>query len=183
MRIKHCPVCAAEMINTEVCENCLQVEAKGKKPASFFTAQRIAWALLAIGVLLLVQSLKTPTENPPALMVKPETPERVTQIKDSSRVVGRWCDEMTPAMPSMNSVLAIVLTRDGIYLMQAEFGDGSSAQYRLEQRSGSIFEKTGSSFGDKYRITKSTGNLQLLDNDGPIRTAKRLDNTPISAEC
>ena len=62
MRIQSCPVCGAEMIDTEVCENCSQIKAKRKKKPTFFTAQRISWAVAAIGVFLFIQWLKTPDD-------------------------------------------------------------------------------------------------------------------------
>ncbi len=98
-------------------------------------------------------------------------------------IVGRWCDKMIPNMPQMNSVLTLVVPSSGAPIMKAEFGDGSTTEDTLVEKPGNVFEKAGSSFGDKYRIVTSTGNLQLLDNDGIIRTAERLENSPRAGEC
>lgn len=99
-------------------------------------------------------------------------------------ILGRWCDEMIPNMPELNTILTIVYKTEGKVTLNAEYGDGSSGVYDLREtnRRGE-FEKIGSSHGDKYRIVSSTGALQLLDNEGLIRTAKRLENTPKGGEC
>ena len=97
--------------------------------------------------------------------------------------IGRWCDRMLPNMPKYNRTMAIVITDGGKVVLKWSAGDGSSSTNDLREASGGIYEKIGSSTGDKYRIVSSTGNLQLLDNDGLIRVAARLENTPRSNEC
>ena len=105
------------------------------------------------------------------------------EVAGGEITIGRWCDRMIPNIPKYDSILAIFITSDGKVILKAEYGDGSSGMYELRERSGNIYEKIGSSFGDKYRIVPSTGNLQLLDDDGLIRVATRLENTPQSNEC
>lgn len=106
-----------------------------------------------------------------------------TDVAGNEITVGRWCDRMLPNVPKYDSILSIVITRDGKVVLKANYGDESSGVYGLRERSGNIYEKIGSTFGDKYRIVPSTGNLQLLDDDGLIRVATRLENTPKSNEC
>ena len=103
-------------------------------------------------------------------------------VADES-TIGRWCDRMIPNMPKYNRTMAIVISNDGRTLLRAEFGDGSSSTNELRETAGNIYEKIGSATGDKYRIVMSTGDLQLLDQDGLIRVAVRLENTPRSGEC
>ena len=79
--------------------------------------------------------------------------------------------------------MAIVIADNGKVVLQSQFGDGSSSTNELREAAGSIYEKIGSTYGDKYRIIPSTGNLQLLDEDGLVRVAARLENTPRSREC
>ena len=80
--------------------------------------------------------------------------------------------------------MAIVIADNGKVVLQSQFRDGSSSTTReLREAAGSIYEKIGSTYGDKYRIIPSTGNLQLLDEDGLVRVAARLENTPSSREC
>ena len=105
------------------------------------------------------------------------------EVAGGEITIGRWCDRMIPNIPKYDSILAIFITSDGKVILKAEYGDGSSGMYELRERSGNIYEKIGSSLGDKYRIVPSTGNLQLLDDDGLIRVATRLENTPQSNEC
>ena len=90
---------------------------------------------------------------------------------------------MIPNMPKFNQTMAIVVGNDGKVVLQSKFGDGSSNTSQLRETAGGIYETVGSGSGDKYRIIPSNGNLQLLDNDGLIRVATRLENTPKSGEC
>ena len=98
-------------------------------------------------------------------------------------IIGRWCDRMIPNMPKYNRTMAIVVADEGRVLLRSEFGDGSSSVNELREAEGGVYEKIGSTTGDKYRIVSNTGNLQLLDQDGLIRVAARLENTSQSSEC
>jgi hypothetical protein len=46
-----------------------------------------------------------------------------------------------------------------------------------------MFEIVDSPSGDRYRIVPASGDLQLIDNDGLIRVARRLENRPVPREC
>jgi hypothetical protein len=48
---------------------------------------------------------------------------------------------------------------------------------------GATFAVVDSPSGDVYRIVANTGELQLLDSDGLIRTATKLENEPQPDEC
>lgn len=98
-------------------------------------------------------------------------------------VLGRWCDKMIPAMPKYNAVLTIVITNDGTAEIRSKFGDGSSGTNALREATGGFYEKIGSGVGEKYRVVPTTGNLQLIDNDGLIRIAVRLENKPRDGDC
>lgn len=97
--------------------------------------------------------------------------------------IGRWCDKMLPTMPQYNGIMEIVITDDGAIELRTHYGDGSNAVTKLNEQNGGIYAAIESSSGDKYRIGTADGNLQLLDNDGLIRVAIRLENTPQSGEC
>ena len=103
-------------------------------------------------------------------------------VADES-IIGRWCDRMIPNMPKYNRTMAIVVADEGRVLLRSEFGDGSSSVNELREARGGVYEKIGSATGDKYRIVSNTGDLQLLDQDGLIRIAARLENTPQGNEC
>lgn len=107
----------------------------------------------------------------------------VPAIAQSETTIGRWCDHMLPNMPKFNYVMAIVVGDDGKVILRSKFGDGSSGTSQLREAGGGIYEMVKSGSGDKYRIIPSTGDLQLLDNDGLVRVATRLENTPKSGEC
>lgn len=106
-----------------------------------------------------------------------------SQATASEIVVGRWCDRMLPNMPDFNRIIEIVINEDDEVIMRNDFADGSSGQDKLEEVSGSRYVKIDSPSGDNYRIVSSSGDLQLLDEDGLIRTATRLENKASSGEC
>lgn len=98
-------------------------------------------------------------------------------------VLGRWCDRMVPSMPRMNAVLEIKISDlDGV-IIESSFRDGSSLRRVLEERGNEVYADPDSASGDRYRIVSSTGDLQLIDDDGLIRTARRLENVPRAGEC
>lgn len=110
----------------------------------------------------------------------------MTLATDSARsetTIGRWCDRMIPNLPEYNRTIAIDIADDGKVLLTSNFRDGSSSVNELRETSGGIYEVIESSSGDKYRLVPSSGDLQLLDNDGLIRIASRLENTPQDNEC
>jgi hypothetical protein len=97
--------------------------------------------------------------------------------------LGRWCDRMLPSMPQYNAIITIRLNASGQAEGHIEFGDGSQTTRALREASGDMFEIIDSPSGDKYRITPASGDLQLIDNDGLIRVARRLENKPVPREC
>ena len=106
-----------------------------------------------------------------------------TGLVHAETTIGRWCDKMLPTMPQYNGIMEIVITDDGAIELRTRYGDGSSGVTKLDEQSGGIYAAVGSSSGDKYRVVPSDGNLQLLDSDGLIRVATRLENTPKPGEC
>jgi len=98
-------------------------------------------------------------------------------------LVGRWCDTMIPGNPKFNRLIVISITDKGAAEIHSEFVDGSSGTYKLKEKSGNIFEKVSSGSGDKYRVVPGNGDLQLLDNEGLIRTARRLEAKPQAEDC
>ena len=106
-----------------------------------------------------------------------------TDAVASETTIGRWCDRMIPSNPQYNRTMAIVVTNDGRVVLQSTFNDGSTSVNELREAPSGIYEKIGSGSGDKYRVVPSSGDLQLLDNDGLVRVARRLENTPRRNEC
>ena len=107
----------------------------------------------------------------------------VLSAAHADTVIGRWCDKQIPTMPKYSGILAIVINDDGSVEMRRRYGDGSSGVTKLSELGNGIYAADGSSSGDKYRVVPADGNLQLLDNDGLIRVAVRLENTPSPGEC
>ena len=86
-------------------------------------------------------------------------------------------------VPAMYGVLTHRANDNGTVELLSEYYDGSKGLKKLEERGGNIFYVPGDRFGQRYRLVTRTGNLQLIDNDGLIRTAKRLGNSPQPNEC
>ena len=100
----------------------------------------------------------------------------------SETIIGRWCDRMVPGMRRFYRIMTIVKTDSGQIVLKSRFGDGSSSTNRLQRVGSGSYAKADSGFGDRYR-TSANGDLNLYDNEGFIRTATRLDDTPKSGEC
>ena len=96
--------------------------------------------------------------------------------------IGRWCDRWGTAYKS-HRIMTLTIRDDGQLVLFSKFGDGSSLREEIRERPHGIFEIVGSHYGDKMRIVPSDGNLQLLDRDGLIRIARRLENTARHGEC
>jgi len=86
-------------------------------------------------------------------------------------------------MPQYSRTIEIAIAPDGSAIVRNNFADGSANQGMLSELGGDLYAVPDSPNGDKYRIVPSSGELQLLDNDGLIRTARRLENTPRQGEC
>lgn len=94
-------------------------------------------------------------------------------------VLGRWCD----ATMSYRGIIEIVITETGEATARYRYGDGSEHERRLIERGQAVYEEVDSPFGDKYRIVPVSGELQLLDREGYIRSARRLQAKPTKGEC
>ena len=97
--------------------------------------------------------------------------------------IGRWCDRMVPTMPTYNRIITIRLNATGAAEAHSLFGDGSEMTQGLHEVSGNVFAVLDSPSNDRSRIVPSSGELQLIDNDGLIRVARRLGNTRTPGEC
>jgi|GEM_PF-3073862 len=104
-------------------------------------------------------------------------------VAQAETTIGRWCSKTIPNMPKYNQTMEIVALDNGKVELRSKFGDGSSGTHELQEAAGRIYKRVGSGSGDKYRVVPNTGNLQLIDNDGLIRTATRLENSPQKGEC
>lgn len=97
--------------------------------------------------------------------------------------IGRWCDRMLPNMPQQNRTIEIVISESHSAVARNSFADGSMNEQMLEELGGDLYAVSDSPSGDRYRVVASSGDLQLLDVDGIIRTARRLEITPRDGEC
>lgn len=99
-------------------------------------------------------------------------------------VVGRWCDLAVPSHPLATDRIMTIINRDnGTVDLVSTFRGGERLTQRLIERRGATFAIVDSPSHDRLRIVPASGNLQLLDDDGFIREARRLENTPRRGEC
>ncbi|MGO7306905.1 hypothetical protein ACCS91_23740 [Rhizobium ruizarguesonis] len=110
-----------------------------------------------------------------ALIATPAMPSEIT--------LGRWCDRMLPNLPRYNRTIEIVISEAHTPIARNSFADGSTNEQILEELGGDLYAVSESPSGDRYRVVASSGDLQLLDGDGIIRTAGRLENTLRDGEC
>ena len=96
--------------------------------------------------------------------------------------IGRWCDITVPGNTDYNSIKEIVSKDDGTFELRIRYGDGSESANILFRKSRWHYD-TMNTHGEEYRIIQSTGELELLDADGPFRTASPLGTTPVVGEC
>lgn len=97
--------------------------------------------------------------------------------------LGRWCDRSVPSMPELNREVWIVVEENGSLVELSYFADGGPVRRQLQEVSGDVFHVVDSWAGDGMRIVRTTGDLQLFDNDGFISVARRLENTPRESDC
>ena len=122
-----------------------------------------AWATTHFTPELEVKILGLSTEEEKKLSTAPAPAKR--------EIVGRWLDEI----PYASSRITIFHEGGKLYVEQ-KFTDGSSLKKELvEKRSplGRRFDQVGGATAGDHWILDSRGNLQLHDNDGLIRTAKK----------
>ncbi len=98
-------------------------------------------------------------------------------------VVGRWCDLMVPGNSRFKREITIVATSNTGLIARTRLFDGSGRTLKLKEFGAGIMAVSGSTAGDKFRISAGSGELQLLDNDGYIRSARRLENRPVAGDC
>jgi hypothetical protein len=78
----------------------------------------------------------------------------------------------------------MVVTSTGKLEMHIKLlGGKGTVTARLRELGHRLYEHIGSPHGDMYRIVRTTGDLQLHDNYGLIRTAKRLENVARAGDC
>ena len=85
---------------------------------------------------------------------------------DSASEVGRWCDVVGTAW---KHEIAIRKTSSGAI---ADWVNSKPAYEQNLTIKNNVYYVEGSSFGDAYKILAS-GDLQILDKDGPIRVAAK----------
>ena len=123
-----------------------------------------AWATTHFTPELEVKILGLSTEEEKKLSTAP-APER-------EEIVGRWLDEIPNASSSIT-----IFHEGGKLYVEEKYADGGSRKKELVEKRSSLgrrFDEVGGATepGDHW-ILDSRGNLQLHDNDGLIRTAKR----------
>ena len=97
--------------------------------------------------------------------------------------LGRWCDRMVPTNPKSNREITIKVTASGDTIAAYRFVSSAAREAELIEQTGARYLVKDSSHGDGYRIVPSSGELQLIDRDGLIRVASRLEKSPQPGDC
>lgn len=102
-----------------------------------------------------------------------------------AETLGRWCDQPVPnaAMAAGKDAVITIFIEDGLARATFEFADGSVWTPELVERGKGAFDVVGSPSGDGYRVNSMTGDLDLVDDIGFIRSAFRLGIEPNDGEC
>lgn len=121
-----------------------------------------------------------PGGEPKAVATRQSPP---TTAPMGPRTVGRWCDTMVPGNTKIRSEITITSTSGGSKAATVRFPDGSQKARQLSELSGGRLLVVDSNTGDQYRISEGSGDLELSDRDGYIRSARRLENSPRPGDC
>jgi len=142
----------------------------------------ISISFCAIGFAIVMCSVAPAFAKPVAHGVG--SVERESHLLNSvtDTVLGRWCDTMVPGNRKYRREIKIVVTNSGA-IARTKLFDGSRRSMNLSELSGGVFTVIGSSSGDAFRISGGSGELQLLDRDGYIRSARRLENNSAGGDC
>ena len=97
--------------------------------------------------------------------------------------LGLWCDHRAPSMPQYNGIIELVSTDAGVLQARFRFADGSEVTQQVRKKSKTTYEVINSTWREQYRVVPRTGDLELIDQDGIIRTAKRLRSSRETASC
>jgi hypothetical protein len=87
---------------------------------------------------------------------------------EAGETLGVWCD----VVGSFVSSMTISADENGRISLRRTFTSGNPLVQRMRHSNGTYWVIDSSS-GDRYRVV-TNGDLQLIDNDGPIRTARRV---------
>ena len=107
----------------------------------------------------------------------------ISSSAQAETIIGRWCDRAVPNFNQFNNVITIKIDDENATVLVQNFADGSSTSSVLRESSGAVYEIVSSATNERFRIVPNNGELQLLDNNGLIRTAERLENTVMPGEC
>lgn len=100
----------------------------------------------------------------------------------SKNLIGRWCDKMAPKLPKLWIILEFEKQGDAT-IKRIIDRDGETFESELLAVGEKDFQVPESSSGDRYQIVPSDGSLQILDNEGLIRTARKLELTSSPNAC
>ena len=97
-------------------------------------------------------------------------------------LVGQWCDRPVESIPGTFAIYEITLDERAVPFVHITFADGSSLQEELVVAVNNTFDKT-SPDGDYFHINPETGQLDLMDEFGLIRSAKPIESKTQFSKC
>jgi hypothetical protein len=96
--------------------------------------------------------------------------------------IRRWCQTLVE-QPQLKRDVSIIVLADGKVVARSHYYDGSSGDQELVEQSGNTYLVKGSPAADKYRIVKSSGDLQILDVHGLVDVAEMVPVTAPANAC
>ena len=93
--------------------------------------------------------------------------------------IGRWCDEEW----NDGVVYEISKTDGGDILLHRRHDGDQASQTNLLQAGGGIYLNPSSEYGEYYSVVASTGDLEMFDREGFIRTLRYLAEGETSQHC
>jgi hypothetical protein len=107
----------------------------------------------------------------------------VSNEAHAEAVVGKWCVSLIPNTNTQNAVYEIVVISAKKSELRRKFYDGSSGTVQLQKIDRRNFREIKSASGDEYRIQKSTGILQVLDDIGLVMTGRKMKSGEPNNAC
>ena len=134
------------------------------------TARFLGFGWLALGLLFLTYLNSFQSERPTRL--QPDAASDGTVQADANSTESAWCDVLVRGTPRIVATIVLSIDGTGHAVMTSRFSDGSSLQQELVFENG-IYGVRESPSGDSYQI-RADGSLDILDNDGLVRSARAL---------
>lgn len=105
---------------------------------------------------------------------------QATQAQD--QVFGRWCEPASEHNGNARRSVEFIWTADEDYIARFTSAAGETSIKVLSALPGNIYVEEGNVYGERYRINRSSGKLQLMNKEGVLLTSEiREESDPVSS--